>query len=94
MKKISIEMGEGAIGFEEACDLAALAAARANGTGPADMRVVAWYDRRSKRSFPEVGFSEGPVVSWENSAESCGADVWVEMKGGSYIFLCGSPHRH
>ena len=94
MKKISIDGKWGELGFEEALELAAGAAARAKGLLPDSMTVVAWYDRRSKRSSPEVGFSEGEVVSWEVCGARRGADVKVEIQDGRYVFLCGSSRKH
>jgi hypothetical protein len=94
MKKISVDMAYGELAFEEAYEIATGAAARAKGLLPDAMTVVAWYDRRSRRSSPEIGFSEGQVVSWEKSGASRGADVRVDLEGGQYIFLCGSARKH
>jgi hypothetical protein len=94
MKRISIDAVWGDLAFEEALDIAAGAAARAKGLLPDAMTVVAWYDRRSKRSSPEVGFSEGEIVNWETCGMSRGADVRVEMGDGAYVFLCGASKKH
>jgi len=94
MKKVSVPNPEGEIGLDEACELATYEAARVLGTSAETMGVLAWYDRRSKRSFPEVGFNEEFYVNWEQSAASRGADVRVELEGGNLILLCGSRHKH
>lgn len=94
MKKTAVREADHVFGFDEASELATLEAARVKGMPASAVRVVAWYDRRSRRSHPEVGVGDGKVVSWERSAASSGADVWVELGDGRYIFLCGSAHRH
>ena len=94
MKKIEVDLSGCEVGFEEALEMAALEAAQAVGTSPDGMTVVAWYDRRSRRSSPEVGFTGDSVVSWESCAVSRGADVWVEFGEESFIVLCGSSRRH
>jgi hypothetical protein len=94
MKKIDANDRELGLGFEEACEIATWEAALAKGTSLDGMAVLAWYDRRSRRSSPEVGFDEGQVVNWAASGASRGADVWVELDGGRYIFLCGSSLKH
>ena len=94
MKRSAVDLGGSPVGFQDVCDIAALEAARANALSPDGMTVVAWFDRRSKRSFPEVGFTDGSVVHWENSAASCGAEVRVDVDGGSYVILCGSSRKH
>jgi hypothetical protein len=80
--------------LEEACNLAACEAARVLGTTVENTGVFAWYDRRSKRSFPEVGFGPDFCVNWEQLAASRGADVRVELEGGDLIVLCGSTSKH
>lgn len=94
MKKIEVDLAGCEVGFEEALEMAASEAAQASGTSPEGMTVIAWYDRRSRRSSPEVGFAEGPVVHWERCAVSRGADVWVEFGKESLIVLCGSSRKH
>lgn len=80
--------------LKEACQLAACEAARALNTSVENMGVVAWYDRRSKRSYPEVGFSKELCVNWEQLAASRGADIRVELENGNLIVLCGSTSKH
>ena len=94
MKKVSIGAQWGNLAFEEAYEIASGAAARAKGLLPDAMTVVAWYDRNSRRSSPEVGFGEGDVVNWEKSGAVHGADVRVEVEDGRYVFLCGSSRKH
>ncbi len=94
MKKVCVDLRGSPVGFDDLCDIASLEAARASALSPDGMTVVAWFDSRSKRSFPEVGFTDGSVVHWENSAASCGAEVRVEVDGGNYIILCGSSRKH
>jgi hypothetical protein len=94
MKKIEVDMAGYEVSFEEAMDLAPMEAASSMGTSSGEMSVVAWYDRGTRRSSPEVGFTEGLVVNWEKSAAGLGADVWVEFGEESFVVLCGSSRKH
>ena len=94
MKKIEVDLAGCEVGFEEALELAAAEAAYATGQETGGMAVFAWYERRSHRSSPEVGFASGSVVNWEKNAVHRGADVWVEFGEESFIVLCGSSHKH
>lgn len=94
MKKIEVDLAGCEVGFEEALELAASEAGHATGVPSEGMAVVAWYDRRSHRSSPEVGFTNGSIVNWEKNAVHRGADVWVEFGEESFIVLCGSSHKH
>jgi hypothetical protein len=93
MKMIAMSNDEHELNIEEACMLAACEAARVLGTTVEHTGVFAWYDRRSGRSYPEVGFSVGLSLNWEQLAESRGADVRVEMDSGLIVF-CGSTRKH
>ena len=94
MKKIEVDMAGYEVSFEEAMDLAPMEAASSMGTSSGEVSVVAWYDRGTRRSSPEVGFAEGLVVNWEKSAAGLGADVWVEFGEESFVVLCGSSRKH
>ena len=94
MRKIAVEKEGGGLNFEEALEAASLEAALSKGIPSRDLVVVAWYDNESRRSYPEVGTKEGQVVNWEHCARNQGADTWIELDGGRYIFLCRSSLRH
>ena len=94
MRKVEVDMAGCEVSLEEAMDLAPLEAACSVGAHSRDMSVIAWYDRRSRRSSPEVGFTDGLVVNWEKKAAGMGADVWVEFGEESFVVLCGSSRKH
>ena len=94
MKRIVVDSTEGEMSFDEALERARWEVSRVKGISPSETTILAWYDRRSHRSHPEVGCSEGKVVNWAGCAVEEGADTLVDLEGGMYIFLCGSSRKH
>ncbi len=69
--------------FEEASDLARTRAREIN----KDAMMLAWFNRRSGKGFPDYDCGAGDKPPWRVFAEARGANLTVDVNDGDYIFM-------
>lgn len=57
-----------------------------------DPMLLAWYDKKTGRYFPDVECCGEEKPSWMIYAESRGGDIVIDINNGEYVFMYTDFH--
>ncbi len=80
---VRLRVADRDLDFEKASDLARDRAREIN----KDAMMLAWFNRRSGRGFPDFDCGTGDRPPWRVFAEARGANLTVDVNDGDFIFL-------
>ena len=80
---VSLQIADHDLDFTKASNLARARAREIN----KDAMMLAWFNRRSKKGFPDYDCGAGNTPPWRVFAEARGANLTVDVNDGEYIFM-------
>ena len=83
MERASIQADSSALNLQTAQDLARQKARAIN----PDAMLLAWFDARTGRGYPDIQCGRTDKPPWEVFAESRGGNLTIDVNDGTYTFI-------